>query len=185
MRLLTLFLLITTSTFGQDSLLFEYVNQYRVANGVKALEYNAELQEISESNTQAIIANDSLMHSGTDTYECATRLNTLASTDADLNAFNIFLNTYYNDSYEAPIGDNDDPAVLDYTLLYVVYSFHSSPEHRKVLLSKDATIGSCNVNIGRTDFKANYKTIGGQKVYFNKFISHYQIDVVATINLNL
>lgn len=184
MRLLVLFLLIASTSFGQDSLLFEYVNQYRVANGVAALEYNAELQEISENNTQAMIINDSLMHSGTNTYECATRIFSLAPTQGDLDGFNVFLKKYYNDSYKAPVG-NDDPSTEDYILLYVVYSFHSSPAHRAVMLSDDAVIGSCNVSVGDVTFTPNYKVIGGKKIYFNKIISHYKVNVVATLNLNI
>lgn len=187
MRLLAFLLLITTSTFAQDNntLLLEYVNIYRAANGVGYLTADADLQAISDSNTANMVANDSLMHSGTDTYECATRQFTLAPTQEDLNSFNKFLGKYFDDSYEAPKGGTDDPAVIDYTLLYIVYSWHSSPAHRAVMLTKDATIGSCSVDLGRTDFKPNYKKIGGKIVFFNKFISHFQINAVATLNLNL
>jgi len=185
MKLLGLLLLIATSSFGQDSLFFEYVNDYRLANGVEALEFDSELHKVSKLNTFNMELNDSLMHSGTDTYECATRLFSLAPTQVDLNSFNKFLETYYGESYTAPLGDNDDPAVIDYTLLYVVYSWDSSAQHRAVMLTEDATIGSCNIDLGDINFKANYKTIGGQKIYFKKFIAHYSIDAVATLNLNL
>jgi len=185
MRLLLLFLLITTTTFAQDTLLFEYVNKYRVANGVKSLKFDSHLHNISKLNTYNMGLNDSLMHSGTDTYECATRQFSLAPTQADLNSFNKFLKDYYNDSYSEPIGGTDNPIIIDYILLYVIYSWHSSPAHRDVMLSNDVSIGSCNISLGPITYKANYKTIGGQKVFFKKFIAHFKIDAVATLNLNI
>jgi len=185
MKLLVLFLLITVSTFGQDSLLFDYVNEYRVANGVVPLVYDSELHIISKVNTINMFLNDSLMHSGTNTYECVTRQFTLASTQSDLDSFNKFLGDYYGDSYSAPLGGTDDPSIIDYALLYIVYSWHSSPPHRGVLLSKDVSVGSCNVRLGEITYKSNYKTVGGKKFYFNKFISHFKIDAIATLNLNI
>ncbi len=67
-------------------------------------------------------------------------------------------------------------------LLYVVYAWHCSAHHREIMLT-DGEFGSVSIDLSDLVFKPNYKMIGGQKVEFTKFISHYEVKTFATFNM--
>jgi len=183
MKILMSLLLISPQSFAQDKELFDFVNDYRIANGVKAVEWDEGLYEISKANTAEMVTNDSLMHSGTNTFECAVRDFTLTPTETSRVSFESFLSKYFDLDYPKPPCAEED--VIKFILLYVVYAWHSSPDHRKVMLADDVDGGSTSINIGDISLKKNYKTIGGKIVFLKKFITQYEVNHFATLNLSI
>lgn len=185
MKLLLPILFLTSIVFGQDSELFGYVNTYRKANGVNTLRWDNDLYFAAKANTNKMLEGDTLLHSGNDIYECIIKEYTLVPTNDIKIGFETFLMRYFNMAYVDPASTKDTTDVIKYMLLYVVYSWHCSPAHRAIMLSDDATIGSVNINLGVINFKPNYKLVGGQKIEFTKFISHYEVKTFATLNLDV
>lgn len=182
MRFLFILLFVSTTTFAQDNALLTYVNAYRTANGVSELKWNSDLHDISMTNNQAMVASDSLMHSGSNTYECAFKGKVLNATQKELSGFKVFIKKYFDVDYSEP---QNQCELVDYLLMNIVYEWHLSSNHRKVMLTDDAVIGSTSIYIGEFTYKPNYKMIGGKKVTFGKFISHWEGKYFATLNLNI
>jgi hypothetical protein len=183
MRLLVLFLFITTATFGQNIELFNYVNEYRVANKLAPVNWDSGLANISKSNTAEMVEMEFLVHSNTNTYECVARGTSLVPTPADKVGFTKFLKDYYNMEYVELTDSSDEDDIISTLLLYTVYGWYSSPAHKAIMLTKDVKVGSVNINIGELTFKSNKKVIGGKVIEFSKFVSHYDVKHFATLNL--
>jgi len=182
MKLLIALLFLTTSVFGQTDL-FDYLNDYRQSNGIERLRYDIDLDSISAGNTYAMAINDTLLHTGTDTYECSNRGVNLVPTNAERIGFDEFTWEYFGIEYVVPNDSTDIELIYTYIKLYTLYAWHMSPKHRAIMLNKGVNRGSAHILIGDMVFKPNYRVIMGKKSYFKKFISHYTVNSYATINL--
>lgn len=180
--IIQLLLLISIIGYGQGSYIFRYINEYRISNGLSSLIYDTEMEVISSENTYNMITRNSLLHSGTNRLECSSRQFTLAPTQADLDGFNKFLGKYYNvDSYRFDLDSIND---LDsYFALYTIYEWHLSPSHRAIILNRGVRYASASANYNLLGYKLNYKEIGGEKILYTNFISHYEMVSITTLNL--
>ena len=174
MRLLVILLFITTATFGQNIELFNYVNEYRVANKLAPLTMSTELAKVSKANTNEMVEMGFLVHSNTNTYECVARVTSLVPTPTDKVGFTKFLNNYFNMEYVELTDSSDNDVIISTLLLYTVYGWDSSPAHKAIMLTKDVTVGSVSVNIGDMVFKPNFKMVGDIKLEFSKFVSIFK-----------
>jgi hypothetical protein len=177
-----LMVLLTTLSFAQDKELFDFVNIYRVKNGVNKLSWSDELCEISKSQNKIITESDSLSHSHTHTYEvCVGGPNSATPiTNKELISFNNFLSNYYKLQFSP---ENVGDSLNVFIKLHFVYKWSISPSHNKIILLPGLEYGSVDSFIGDLKLVDNKLKIGGQVIKSNKIIPNYKGKTYATFNL--
>lgn len=172
-------------TFGQDKEMFDYINTYRIKNGVKSLKWSNDLSKISTSHNDSLVSKDSLYHSGTDTYENCAGGNIWCTpiTPNEMKGFNSFLNKYYNITFN-PMDTTDFNKFIK---LQVIYMWTKSHNHNKNILRSDVKYGSVAIYINNYIFIDNKKevTLFGvtKSVVFNEISPHYKGTVYSTLNM--
>lgn len=183
MRKFITFILIFVSifTFGQDREMFDYINTYRVKNGVKKIKWSNDLYEISKTHNDSIVSKDSLYHSGTDTYEnCAGSSKwTTSITPSRLKDFNKFINKYYGLTFD-PKSTTD---VDKFIKLSVIYAWTISVNHNKIMLKKDLKWGSIETHISDVTFVDNVVVKYGKTIKFSNISPYYKVKVYTTFNM--
>ena len=129
MRILTIiFLLIPGFLFSQindiktDKQLFEYINIYRVKNGVKPLKWSDELYTISKNHNLKLHQEKSLYHSKTNTIENLLTNSGVFTNDPNYDEFNKFCKEIYNINIDI----KDTNKIVNVGLLQVVFQWSKS-----------------------------------------------------------
>jgi len=177
-NLLLIFVLVTTSVFGQDVEMFNFINLYRKQNGKKELKLSESLSTISVEQNKKIVADDTLSHSHK-TSEIAVMGKNLPSTMETKTNFFMFVESL-GITYKEPRTDEE---AVKYTKLYCLFLFNESPKHKDILLGDYTNIGF-DLIIENVKFKSNEVVVNGQVVKFNKIKSHYTVDFYFVTNFN-
>ena len=119
-KLLLIFVLISSSVFGQDNEMLDFINLYRKHNGKKELKLSESLTSISFEQNKKIISEDSLSHSHKSS-EIAVMGKNLPSTMETKTDFFMFVESL-GITYKEP--KNDEEAVK-YTKLYCLFFVHT------------------------------------------------------------
>lgn len=177
-----LLVFLTTISVGQNTSLMKYINEYRVSNGKTSVVVTSEMNKISVTQILKIVKEDSLSHSGTDTYECVTRSTNIAPTPKKRADFEVFLKRYFDIDYDNP--ENSTFDVEKFATLYVIFLFSKSPKHNAIMLSDDVTEGGAVLYLGNdVTFKSNKRVIGDRTYVFSKITSHVELNFVGVLNL--
>lgn len=156
MRNLTIiFLLIPGFLFSQinniktDKQLFEYINIYRVKNGVKPLKWDVELYKISVKHNDYLYNENknlygyTISHSHTNTYENVHVSTGIGGDDTCFVDFKRFCLEYYDF-----IVDLEDPTKYKtMIMLSVIYDWDHSKNHKINLLTDNKGKGSVSIYI--------------------------------------
>jgi hypothetical protein len=170
-------------TFGQDKEMFNYINTYRVENGVDKLRWSKDLYVISKEHNDTLVSEDSLYHSKTNTYENCGGSSTWTTpvTPTSLKEFNKFIDKYYNVTFDP----NDTTEFNKFIKLSVIYAWSNSDGHNKNLL-RDIKYGSVSTYVGEFTYIPNTKTVsllGKTAVHkFDGILPYYVGVVYSTFN---
>jgi len=170
-------------SFSQDKELFEYVNIYREHHNLKKINWSDDLCLISIEQTNKIKNDDSLSHSHKETYENVVMTNALPNSISMEKSFKIFCKEYFK--YDYKFDKNISYCELNsISRMYIVFLWHNSDSHKKILLKKGVKIGSCEsyVDSNYTIFN-NKITVGGVTKTFSKLPSHYKVKIYSTLNM--
>ena len=178
---LLLTFLVTVST-AQNISLMKYINDYRVSNGKTSVAVTSNMNKISVKQILKIVKEDSLSHSGTNTYECVTRSANIAPTPEKKAEFEIFLKKNFDIDYDDPEDSTFD--VEKFAALYVVFLFSKSPKHNAIMLSDNVKEGGAVLYLGNNiTFNSNKRVIGGKTYTFSKIVSHVEVNFFGVLNL--
>ena len=183
-NLIILFVFLSFIFKGQDTLLFNYLNQYRINNGKAAIQWSDKLMVTSFKQTEAIVKKDSLFHSKTNTIECLTKGYNLVATESDKTKFIAFLKKNFKMNYNDPVITRNENGVIKYVLLYIIYKLDADSAHKALILDNKIKFGSSAIMFKDIKFKSNKIVINGETKEYKNFIDHYEVKYFSTINLN-
>ncbi len=181
--LITILILISLTTIGQDKQLFNYINEYRVVNNKKQLKWSDKLVKISIGQNNKNIKDKSLSHSQHNSYEnCLMGVN-IASSRIEQKDFIKFTKKYFNYKYDVH-SDITKEELLNLTKMYMVYLWHTSPKHKDNLLRVGVEYCSAESYIADNfDFFDGSFKVNGKIYTYRKIATHYSVDYYATMNL--
>ena len=177
-NLILVFLIFTLTASAQDTEMLGFINQYRIANGKKALVMSKDLNTIAKNQIQVIKNKDSNSHSGL-ANEVVTMGHTLPNTLDEKNSFICFLDSVFNMEYVEP-KTYDEVSTL--TKLYMLFMFNNSPKHKAILLGDYKLVGFETI-IKDIKYKPNTITIGDKVIKFLNLISHYEVKFYCVIDI--
>lgn len=181
--LITTFIILNLFLEAQNGKLFNYLNQYRSANGKESVEWSEKLNKISENQTQLMYENDSVFHSGKNVYECILKGINLTPTFSDKSDFALFLKKNFGIEYKDPAESENTNNVEEYLLYYTIYLWDKEPLHKSIMLADNVKDGSINIFIKSIKYKSNKVFINGRVMEHKKIISHYDCIWYSTLNL--
>jgi len=156
-------LFISISTYGQDKELFGYVNVYRVANHVRAVEWSDKLTEERSSYLINLLITKKqetgdtsyLFHNPKGGWENVALIPKLVSEKG----FDVFLDKYYD---TPPFNPTTLVDTNKYIKLYLVYMWVLSPKHNKNLLNKSHKYMGADTSIKDVKYQDNKRTMFGK-----------------------
>lgn len=168
-KIITIILVfVASASIAQDTVLFNFINQYRVKHGKKSIVWSSELAKIAEAQTSYNVANNTLEHSKTNTYENINNGSVSFTTKMNpmLTKFAAFIKNTFNVIYKAPTTEVEAKKMA---AMYSVFIWNGSPDHKANMLRDNVNKGAVNifVNVG---YDKVFKCF---TVYFN-----------STLNLN-
>jgi hypothetical protein len=175
------FVFVSIFTFGQDRELFDYVNTYRVKNGVDAVEWDYTIAEKkSGPHVDSLVSKKSgtgdttyIFHSENGGWENVVYVGGVGSEKNSTKEFNTFLNKYYNiepyDPYTV-----DTTKINTYVKLYMVYCWSESKGHNRAMLMKSHKIMGADTVIEDFTFKDNKITLLGVTKTITSFDPCYE-----------
>lgn len=180
--LTTILILISLLSIGQDKELFEYVNQYRIGNNLKPLEWSDKLVKISIGQNNKNIKDKSLSHSVHNSYENCLLGYTIAPTKTEHKDFIKFVKKYFNYKYNVD-KDMSNEELNSLTRMYMIYIWHNSPKHKENMLKKDVKHCSSESYIGDFEIFKGKLNINGKSYTYKQLSTHYKVEYYATMNL--
>jgi hypothetical protein len=183
--IITVFItLLTLFSVAQDKELFNYINQYRVGNGLDEIKWDNKLSELSITQNKKIVDSDSLFHSRKNTYENLVKSEGIPHDLKLESKFKKFCKKYFNYDYSFK-KDVKTEELHKICKMYIVFMWDNSKNHRDNLLRDEIVKGSVDSYIS-SDFEvvSNTITIGGVTKTFSNTPSHYKIKFYATLNMD-
>jgi hypothetical protein len=161
-----LVLFVTLTTFGQDREFLDYVNTYRVKNGVKAVKWDYTIAEKSAHQVDTLIKSvvgDTvyIFHNQKGGWENVAYLGGLGACDG----FDKFLDEYYDLPPFDPVNVTD---TIKYIKLGIIFMWSESKGHNDNMLKESHKKAGCDTHIYNIHFVDNKKTLLG-KTYILKF----------------
>lgn len=162
--------------FGQnlDSLTFNYINQYRVKSGRKALVWSDELYKTCIKHSDNMIMNDSTYHSHGYVYSENVSYGKNCTFSFD-EKYKNFIKKYFNLTYEEVIKN-----INVYCATESVYSWYNSKKHNEIMLS-DKKYGS--VRIVLKDIIKKNNIVFGREVFKGVGPFYYKVTVAETFQI--
>lgn len=180
--IITLF--ITSVSFSQnnDSIMFDYINKYRVKNGKKSLVWSPKSQEVSISQAEIMIKNDSMYHShNNNTHSNFWVENCMYHPRAgyigvkEIGDFKKFIVKNFGVTYDDILKD-----VNLYFITYIIYNWSNDAPHNMALLTGDINYGSVHIIIKNVVKKPN--KISGREIFPGLGPFYYKGLVSSTYN---
>jgi len=149
-------LFISISTYGQDKELFGYVNVYRVANHVRAVEWSDKLtEERSTFQIDTLVRKKKetgdttfIFHNPKGGWENVVWVGLITSSLG----FDVFLDKYYG---LPAFNVHEHVDVIKYIKIHMVYMWVLSPKHNKNMLKKNHKYMGADTSIKDIRFRDN------------------------------
>jgi uncharacterized protein YkwD len=177
---------ISTFTFGQDTEMLGFINQYRTSHGKGIVKVSSKLTDIAVTCNKANIDKDTLVHTRiantAATGEIITKGKHLPATPADKVVFTKFIKSFFGLTYVEPTTEAE---VVTYTKLYILYMYDQSSGHKAILLGNFTNVGfDTMIKDIKPHAKPNPIVVGG-KVYEHKnVLNYYHVTFYSTIDFN-
>jgi uncharacterized protein YkwD len=157
------------------------INTYRKSNGKSNLYWSDSLAHISKKQVEIIFNEKVVSHSNT-TGEIASSGVNLPFTKEEIDSFMVFMKEYFKVAYSEPNTDKEIETLFKY---YIIYNFHKSPPHKKILLGNHKYIGF-HVLLSKIGYKPNnVVVINGKEITLKNRIIIYEGNYYTVINFKI
>jgi hypothetical protein len=170
--------LLSLNLYSQDIEFMHYLNVYRKNNEKETFKWSHAMGKISSDQNKINESQDSLSHSGK-ASEISFMGNSLPSCKETKADFVKFMKDVLKVTYVEPKTNSE---VARLVKIYVIYKFHNSPAHKKILLGNYKFVGFDFI-IKDINYISNKITIGDKTVELGKFESYYEVKYFFVVNL--
>ena len=179
-------ILVSSVTFGQDTAMLGFINQYRTAHGKGVVKVSTKLTDIAITCNKANIDKDTLVHTKivntSATGEIINKGKRLPASPAEKAEFGKFIKSFFGLAYVEPTTEAE---VITYAKLYILYMYDQSSGHKAILLGNFTNVGfDTMIKDIKQHAKPNSIVIAG-KVYEHKnVLNYYHVTFYSTIDFN-